>query len=616
MIKELVQFTEDAAELKELSAEPKYGLYICLKLKETNGYWHIDLDNFESVVYTGKEVSSPEFLAKCQAAVQHAWMIDSWKCFDAPAKAIHSCSPYVVAFKKDSLQEKEGKVSLPNRLNNYFAKAYAYLSEELEKNKLDVFKHLINSDERLFTVLNLVKEDFEKLSGKRYIVIFLDEPVEKYRAMHSRYLTEKLFNTAKFNFSTEDGETYGTSGFFNSFPDKKPFLTHQSAPFSISGRISLKEAQGLYDFEEIKKLKLLPNPLPVFIMKDEREALVKLIKDTPVGEERRGYLEIIEEIWERNPEAVANYYLLFMANSETSNKPQIHDFDFVSRFEFSLTKSGTGWYLQDLFYTKESATLLTVKDLLLKVLPPMFNNALVVRRKDKSWLYRWFDKIDPVYCKTHNAALIAMRYRKAFYDFIYKSRRQAVTGKAIEDILWTGIRDDIRLDKWEGKYNTENLNIRTKLNLLFNLHQYFSTKPNPRFMPGNIIALREHLDKVARGEAQIETDEQFVFAAGQVVDRISWSSKSDDKSFSYLEPFLAQNDAMRLKMTIANFFKRYKHAIYSERFQRVSAGVLAYQTGSIRNLLPIFLAGVFSENLLKSGKNQTVTEEQSEPTNN
>jgi CRISPR-associated protein Csh1 len=251
------------------------------------------------------------------------------------------------------------------------------------------------------------------------------------------------------------------------------------------------------------------------------------------------------------------------------------------------------------------------------VLPPMFNNALVVRRKDKDWIFHWFDDMDPAYCKTHNAFLLAMKYRKAFYDFIYKSQRQSVSGRAIEEILLTGVLDDIRLDKWEGKYNSESLNIRTKLNLLFSLHSYFSTKPNPRFMPENIIQLRQHTDAVARGDAHLETDEQFAFAAGQVVDRISWTSKSGDKSFGYLEPFLAQADATRLKLAIANFFKRYKHVNYSQRFQTVSAEVLAYpKNGTTRDLLPLFLAGVFSENLLVSDKKADANAPEPETTTN
>jgi hypothetical protein len=66
---------------------------------------------------------------------------------------------------------------------------------------------------------------------------------------------------------------------------------------------------------------------------------------------------------------------------------------------------------------------------------------------------------------------------------------------------------------------------------------------------------------------------------------------------------LAQTDAARLKLAIANFFKRYKHVNYSQRFQSVSAEVLSYpKAGRVRDLLPLFLAGVFSESLLKSDK--------------
>ncbi|MDX1913598.1 MAG: hypothetical protein SFV22_19035, partial [Saprospiraceae bacterium] len=549
-----------------------------------------------------------DWLEKCAAWSQVAWMVDTNKCFDTPVKAIHSASPYCFALKRTNLEggeqytlnEKDNKSQVYERIVAYFAKAAALLETEEDKHIADAFCAALNDRHRLQHWLSGA-EAYATIKEGDYVIFYLDLPLASYTTANRKYLKEKLFNTSDYNLSDPERADllHGTSNWFNGFPLKKPFRIHQSATFDIAGRISSEEAQALYDFSELNRRKLFPNPLPLFIMKDEQEKVFKIMKDDAIsqGEKRKAYLEIIEELWKKQSGELGNYYLLFIAFGE------IKDFDFVSRFDFNLNPDGAPWEVHDLFDTNEPMSLITVVDLMTKALPPMFNNALVVRRKDKDWIFHWFDDMDPAYTKTHNAFLLAMKYRKAFYDFIYKSQRQSVTGSAVEEILLTGILDDIRLDKWDGKYNSERLNIRTKLNLLFSLHSYFSTKPNPRFMPENIIELRRHTDAVARGEAHLETDEQFAFAAGQVVDRISAASKSGDRSFGYLEPFLAQTDAIRLKLAIANFFKRYKHVNYSQRFQTVSAEVLAYQkAGSIRNLLPLFLAGVFSDSLLFAEK--------------
>lgn len=624
MLKELVQFTQTVVDdpiFRNLNLAPKEGLHIVLRVESTPEQINIADDLVFASVFN-KKTAAEGWFEKCAAWSQVAWMVDTNKCFDTPIKAIHSASPFCFALKRTNLEggdqyltnQAEKKSQVYDRVDGYFAKAVALLENDEEKRIAEAFRVALSDRDRLHRWLAKT-EVYPSVKDGEYVIFYLELPLETYVAANRKYLKEKLFNTSDYNLADPERPDllHGTSNWFNGFPLKKPFLLHQSATFDIAGRISSEEAQTLYDFSDLSRRKLFPNPLPLFIMAEEREQAFKIFKDDAVsgGEKRKGYLEIIEELWKKKPDEVGNYYLLFMAFGE------IRDFDFVSRFDFNLSPDGSPWEVRDLFGTNESMSLTTVMDLMNRVLPPMFNNALVVRRKDKDWIFHWFDDMDPAYTKTHNAFLLAMKYRKAFYDFIYKSQRQSVTGNAIEEILLTGILDDIRLDKWEGKYNSESLNIRTKLNLLFSLHSYFSTKPNPRFMPDNIIELRQHTDAVARGEAHLETDEQFAFAAGQVVDRISWSSKSGDKSFGYLEPFLAQTDATRLKLAIANFFKRYKHVNYSQRFQAVSAEVLAYpKNGSVRDLLPLFLAGVFSESLLVSDKKSDANASETEPITN
>ncbi|MBX2892577.1 MAG: hypothetical protein KF734_16740 [Saprospiraceae bacterium] len=624
MLKELVQFTQTVVDdpiFRNLNLAPKEGLHIVLRVESTPEQISI-ADELAFAGVFSKKTTVEDWFEKCAAWSQVAWMVDTNKCFDTPIKAIHSASPFCFALKRTNLEggdqyltnQAEKKSQVYDRVNGYFAKAVALLENDEEKRIAEAFRAALSDRDRLHSWLAKA-EVYPSVKDGEYVIFYLDLPLETYVAANRKYLKEKLFNTSDYNLADSERPDllHGTSNWFNGFPLKKPFLLHQSATFDIAGRISSEEAQTLYDFSDLSRRKLFPNPLPLFIMADEREQAFKIFRDDAVsgGEKRKGYLEIIEELWKKKHGEVGNYYLLFMAFGE------IRDFDFVSRFDFNLSPDGSPWKVRDLFGTNEYMSLTTVVDLMNRVLPPMFNNALVVRRKDKDWIFHWFDDMDPAYTKTHNAFLLAMKYRKAFYDFIYKSQRQSVTGNAIEEILLTGILDDIRLDKWEGKYNSESLNIRTKLNLLFSLHSYFSTKPNPRFMPDNIIELRQHTDAVARGEAHLETDEQFAFAAGQVVDRISWSSKSGDKSFGYLEPFLAQTDSARLKLAIANFFKRYKHVNYSQRFQAVSAEVLAYpKNGNVRDLLPLFLAGVFSENLLVSDKKSDVNAPETETTTN
>jgi CRISPR-associated protein Csh1 len=613
MIKELIQFTALALEdpvYRSLGVIPKEGLHIILKVEKSDEQTTIaELPAFSGVYSAKKTTEISEWLLRCTdwwKASTMLGVVDTFKVFDVPSKAIHTVSPFCFAVKRTNLEggeqyaenQSKSKSQVYDRINAYFTKAVALLELSEDKVVAEAFRIALNNK----TLIHHWLEGsgyFQNLKDGEYVVFYLDLPLEKYNAANRNYLKEKLFNKAAFNVPDENDPEilHGTSNWLNGFSSKKAFLTHQSATFDISGRVSSQEAQMLYEFTDLSRRKLFPNPLPLFVIENERKKAFKIFKeDAMSGEEKRKtYLEVIHDLQKEHSGELGNYYLLFLHMGE------IKDFDYVSRFEFNLNYDGSPWRIDDLFNinTGQEITIHTVTDLMTVVLPPMFNNALVVRRKDKGWIFHWFDEMDPSYCKTHNAFLLAMKYRKAFYDFIYKSKRQGVTGEAIREILTTGILDDIRLDNFKDNRNSENLNIRLKLNLLFNLHQYFSTKNNPTFMPDNITQLREHLDRVATGSAQLETDEHFAFAAGQVIYTVSKVSMSEDKSYKYLEPFLSQSNPERFKLAIGNFIKRYKHAEFSPRFRSVCADVLTYtMKGDFQKQLPILLAGIFSKEQL------------------
>ncbi|WP_332912014.1 hypothetical protein [Algoriphagus boritolerans] len=80
---------------------------------------------------------------------QNAWCIDTYKCFDLPTKAIHTCSPFAVAFKREHLEggakfsenQSKKKKQIYERFNDYFTKAFLLFKEEEEQEKYVIFKH-------------------------------------------------------------------------------------------------------------------------------------------------------------------------------------------------------------------------------------------------------------------------------------------------------------------------------------------------------------------------------------------------------------------------------------------------------------------------------------------
>ncbi len=657
MIKELVQFVDSISDIKDVGLKPKEGLYIQLEIKNDDG--QLSLAVKEKARFDKKTVMTP-FLNLCASIVQNTWMIDTNKCLDLPRKGIHSASPYCVGFKREALppfsdseieqqiekliptlsekltaeaKEKKikelenvlatwgekykenvklNKIQLSNRIDSYFVKALKFVDESTAK-RLEVFKNGINSEEKIQHILRGTFDEYASLKDGEYVIFFLDALLSEIEKASNKYLGDGLFNTSKYNVVSEEDENviYGTSGFFSGYNGDKPFLMHQTSSFEIAGRISNREAKALFDFKSIIDRKIFPNPLPIFIYEDEQKLSLPIMKSNAQEEpeKRLGFQAILKSIIEGKRKsdketAVGNYYLLFFSNGE------IKDYDFVSRFDYELnTNKEEDWVVKPLFGNPESfkpMTLTTVFDFQNQLLPKMLNNSLVVNTKGGVQLYKYFDDIDTKYCKNANTFLLAMKYRKALYDFVYKSQHQSFSQTAFEEIMMTLIIDDIRADRIEKNNHTEYFSVREKLNILFSLHSKFHPfLKKELFMANQIIELRAFVAKLAQKEASVENDAQFAFTTGQVIAYLFSKSESDDKSYNRLEPFLQQTDVKQLRQAIVKFFGRYKHKTFSRKFKTPFSEVMTYETSTnIRSLMPLVLAGFFSENLLFSDKTE------------
>lgn len=619
MIKELINFTESLDdELKSLGMKPKEGLHILFKIqKNIDGRVFIDDNSLVENAFTrNKEQTAQEiqFLKRCAVLSQFSWCVNTNKCFDLPTKAIHSCSPYAVAIKRENLTGGEKhkankKTQVFERIGSYFEKASQLLATDEEKQIIKVFENAINTEDKFNHWLSLCP-DYKSVKDSEYVIFYLDVPVEQYEKTNATYLADKLFNTNDYNISVEN-EVYGTSDFFNGYPTKKPFLSHQSASFDIAARVSAAEAKALFDFQNIMSRGILPKPLPIFIHQDEivkkggrtiEESAITIFKREAEKENKDNrirYHEIIEELYQRHSNELGNYYLLFY------DRGTIKDFDFVPKFEYELKDETGKWKVDDLFNGNNAHTIKNVFDFQQAVLQPVFSNGLVVKMKTGGFQYKYFDDLDAKYTKSDTVFLLINQYRKAFYDFVYKSKHQAVSQVMFEHILQTVVLEDIRLDEIKNGYHTEDRNIRQKLNIWFSLKEKFnkSSNKNHETMANKLKEHREFMLKLAKGEVDIETDEQFAFTAGQVIYYLMSKSKTADRSYKRLEPFLQQVHSNQLNAAISRMFDAYKHENFSTNFKNPFAQMLDYETTkNLRDLIPIMLSGVFSNNALFSDK--------------
>lgn len=608
------------AGLKQVGLKPKEGLHVLLRFQEKDGTVCLDRNSVARFCLTRKatEFDYP-FLQRCAELTQVSWCVNTNKCFDLPAKGIHSCSPYCVALKRESLEGggkyAKDKIKIYDRINSYFANALALLNDDAEKERIKVFQYFINSKEKLDDLFGCFQQEFDEVKDKEYIILYLDEDIEKYRQVNECYLSDKLFNTNEFNVGIGD-EVYGTSDFLNGFPTKKPFLSHQSATFDIAGRISGKMARNLYEFQDLMARNVLPRPLPMFIYREElKERMFAVLSKYFDEGERIGYQDIIRELYEKYKEDLGDYYLLYFYGGK------VCDFDFVSKFRYHLQHGNKDyWEIKDYFNIAKGEKIHNVFELEGKVLKIIFNNSLIVETQAGGIQRKYFDELDAKYCKSENNYLLILKYRKAFYDYIYKSREQAITRQMFDHILLTGILEDIRQDEIKGRYHTHRWGILVKMNIWFSLSENFDLQfKNTNTMANQLQEHREFVKKLINKEADkkvyIENVEEYAFVAGMVIDYLFSKSNTADRSYRYLEIYIRQPDIIKLNAAIFDLFNKYKHANLSFKAKEAIAQVVSYNKENVplKPLLPILLSGVLSPNsLLSNAEKKELAEEMEE----
>lgn len=651
MIRELINFTNDLVkalpEVMQLNNKPSTGLHIFVELDE-NGVWKNKemINGKDYIYYDGSDIVDNKILLndffRFQAASDYITM-NKVQRFD-PKQKIHSCSPFSVAFNftlnpddktnygisaKPSKDEKEINVAkiktvklniVRERLNDYFknaAKIYFKENEEVEINISKTFMSLVKSE--LLTLLSNF-ECFILLGEKDYVRIYLKSyPIEKQEKYYSIYLKENVFNKEEFSIESE-GIRYGVSGFINTFADGKRFLKHQTTFFKkrVNQRLTEEDALVIEKFKDLftRKPAILPNPLPLVVDKNEFKTNTEIVQIFNENGGKLSYSQIIKKIFEKDENRVlANYYLLNMI--QTKDGIVLNDYDFVSLFRYKLDNC----IIENLFRVNETKNtqihnVFGFENIVIQV---VFNNSLV--KTEPSYQVAYFGIIEEKFIGGYGKSekhmgskkiiyTLIMKYRKAIYDYIYKSKLNAITYDMFDDMMINSIIADIKADEFDmvKGYHTKEYSIKEKLNIWFSLYNFFTLTNNQNRinMANKTKELIAQMRIIAEHPNEhIKDDMEFAFAAGQLINYLLDRSEASNRTHDLLEPFLQKTDAILFKQAIARAFDSYKHAIkfYHGKFafDKIMSEVMGYEPSELnmKNLMPIILAGYFAETVFK-----------------
>jgi len=593
----------------------------------------LSLNDFEDFMETAKEVSK---LTIYEGKIADTFVKECFRIKEREIKKFTITLEVEKKVKKQiSLEKKEEKVfsllkdndyinfyleCFPNEQNEVietdFKKYYEkYLNQKGFNQDIEEYKigEINNENETEFVFFNELfekqKDAKGKLITKKNKPIYTDEFIDKFKGF-------------------EQQNSLGISDYLNGLNGKKPYLEHKTAIFQkgISQYIDGNTAMALFKFEQLISVnRILPNPLPIMIWSDnfnnskkeeiieqdlflkEYKEKIKPIKDKEI---RIGFTEILRNIFEKNNAfKLSNFYLFNFAGGK------LRDFDFIEEFQYDIIGDlKIKAIFNDDKKTFKNEDIKNIYDFERKIVMPIFDKGLVgeykleetidkEKKEHKGLIFKYFDDLKDKDYKG-SMFLLIIKYRKAFYDFIYKSKKDALNASIIQEILSVGLLDDIRLDEYRNGKHSNKYKIYKKLNIWFSLYDYFLTNNKNETMASKIDQFKDDFMEIIKGNRSLQDgeDELFAYTAGQVVHYIQSKTKSADKSYARLEPFLNKNGATEFKATLREEFAKYKHERYSNEFNNPFAQVNVYPLSrNMKDLLPFFLGGYFSKNLLFPG---------------
>lgn len=605
MIQEIVNFVEHLAKIspdifQENLPPLKEGIYVFLE-KEGDEL----VVKEENILKVDKDTERNEFYEEFLALATNTEMLNAMKSFNSGPKVyIAIGSPFGIALNGKAYKENSEKKLLDDA-EAYFKAARRFMNPENEQHEkwCSEMEQFVKTKMLDFLASD---EENEKAKDQFMFYFFMKEPsLKDYQEIQTKFLSEKLFNKDKFNVKTENDELFGISDNLSGFNDKKDFLKHKTAPIELNYRVNGVEAKKLFQFFELQqKNKVLPNPFPLFV--DEQELSSEAIKFYKKDNNKFGHKEIVEELINKKQGDLQNYYLIYFNNREKGSR--IIDLDFVSVFRYKVddVKLEEPFPIGGKF---KSLPVTNVFEFQYNVLNKIFNGQLVVKTEKGSLWIKYFDEMKPSDFATDAIVDLFYMYRKSIYDYVYKSRREVITDTMFQDMMRKSILDDIKHDKQEDK----EYRIKEKLNIWFSLYNYFANTIKKEDMVNKTQQLFEKLKTIVNSENNsdfIQSDDEFAFAAGQLIRTILNKSESGERSHALLEPFLQKTECGKLKLAIARAFDTYKHAFKFYRgdnnryeFDKIMSDVMGYETKTnMKDLLPIILAGYFSETIFKREK--------------
>lgn len=486
-----------------------------------------------------------------------------------PKKVIHSNNYCAFWVKWESFEN--GKMDM-QALDRYFdvlknpaekykkpqeRKMYDYILDqigEVDQEKLEQHRDWLKEHVFCLDELGL------NLKKKNYLKIFFEEDELLYIKEEQRYLVTKIFNKNDYNMELDD-QILGLPNDNLGLNTKKPFLENKTRKVTIPYMITTQEALQQRKFFDYLMNQANLGCMNIFFDYEKKKILPKK-KGEMVKREFSGFFIQIrkgkEEVEILHQDTIVDYrynlrkkfcYHDVLGCDESGE--WYHDYTNVQELQEVINQILFFKYLTGNYFTPEEE--LSVES---------------AKKKNLIWS------------------------RASIFAWLYKGREAN-----IDHILHKVCLDMIKNSLQNGYMKK----VRQQFNLMCSLSEYFGGD-QMRYNYYDIRnVLREKINE--QQDCKIESDTEYFYAVGQLVDYFISLSKTQNKVHSLGNPFFNAASDEVIKRKLHQYFMKYNYLIKraGHRFNRLYAMVLDYVPE--RKVSPEdIVAGYINDNLIYEKK--------------
>lgn len=456
-------------------------------------------------------------------------------------KNIHSNNYMTLFIKKENV--------INGKINNEVLSKYYDVFRDPYKNKYKKSstkksyeaaekKYGVSNIERINKIEKWVKENLQSYcneNDKGYLKLFFYYDLNEYRKESEKYILANIYNSTDYNV-TIDGKIYGLPNNNMGLNSKKPYLELMDRKNTVPYLINQDEVLMQKKFFDYLNNLAAEGKTNIYFSENANPSIQKFDNNnSPVGE-------------------FSGYFMRIQKGMET----EIHDFDVISEYNNTI-RSVKVKNILELESGKSELQYGTINSLnkLKEVINKIFFRDMLTNN--------YFTKAKDIKIKDDCLKRNILLSRTALFNWFYKGVSQGI---------WY-ILKPVCLDLIKGSiFNSYILKASEQFNLYISLKEYFELIKKE---DGN-LDINKFKEKInSLDTLEIECDEEYFFAVGQLANYFLTLSKAKVKRHSLSNHILNAKSDEKIKLELHKLFFKYDYNTKNnKRFNNMYSMVCGY----------------------------------------